>query len=50
MRIDVGDGGIVDVKININAAQSSYEALENAATAKAEELYGGEDGLAKNFE
>ena len=47
---DVGDGGIVDVNINIAATNGTKYALQNTAMAKAEELYRGEEGVAKKFD
>jgi len=47
---DYGDGGIVDVKIDIDSVQGNEKELEKAAVAKAQELFGGTEGLAKLFD
>jgi hypothetical protein len=47
----VGDGtGIVDVTIDIAAAGQDKTTIQYAAVSRAEELYGGTDGLAAQFD
>eukprot|EP00532_Pseudo-nitzschia_australis_P010630 CAMPEP_0168228272 /NCGR_PEP_ID=MMETSP0140_2-20121125/14560_1 /TAXON_ID=44445 /ORGANISM="Pseudo-nitzschia australis, Strain 10249 10 AB" /LENGTH=658 /DNA_ID=CAMNT_0008159819 /DNA_START=1 /DNA_END=1974 /DNA_ORIENTATION=- len=47
---NVGYNGIVEVPINIVAANSIASTLESAAVAKAEEMYGGSEGLREKFD
>ena len=42
--------GIVDVIINITAAGNDRSTIQNEAVARAEELYGGSDGLSSRFD
>eukprot|EP00536_Pseudo-nitzschia_multiseries_P010548 jgi/Psemu1/26265/gm1.26265_g len=45
-----GDGGIVEVSIDISAVNADHYTLETKAKAQAEALYGGSDGLASKYD
>ena len=47
---NVGYNGVVEVPINVLAANALTSTLESAAVAKAEEMYGGSEGLREKFD
>lgn len=47
---EYGDGGIVDVQIDIDVEQGNENILVKAGVAKAEEMFGGTNGLGQTFD